>query len=415
MRKSMADLQRTVICSSVLIGLLGMGATANAHEIEVNRLPCNDLCQTWLGHSGHEDSTGSTNAKLKPTDKRSIRLGRPTASAPPLKKRRPEKEAAKVKRNRLSTEHPAPEASETAVAAKHARLRTREAQANVPLPIPHPVMPRVGPALAAGTHTPAAPKLSPSPHKLSEAAAIPVEGTRPPALINPVLPPVPDVPAAPESFKLQKELPATSPPIAAVAPSSPGTTSLSQVPTIGTAATHDDVTKPIADTKSGSSTPINASDRGRPDDQATPAYKPAVAQPSTVVASLPSPVNAGSSLRNDDHPSGSTQEGALQPVPDLAGTPLSVTVGQISEQQQGTDVHVVVVNVLQREMKDVEIRCRARDAQDLQVAEASVLIASIAPADVAFGQVLFPAEIMAKDNKFTCDVGKIAAANDVAP
>ena len=78
-------------------------------------------------------------------------------------------------------------------------------------------------------------------------------------------------------------------------------------------------------------------------------------------------------------------------------------------------MHVVVVNVLQREMKGVDVRCRARDAQGLQVAEASVHIASIAPSDVAFGQVLFPAEITAQDNKFTCDVGRIAAAHGVTP
>ena len=415
MRKSIVDPAKTIICSFFLIGLLGVVTPTNAHEIEVNGLPCNDLCQAWLGYNRHGDFTGSTTSNLKPMDQRSSRLGRPTASAPPLKRRRPEKEAVKVERNRPATERSAPEISKTAVAAKHVRPRNWEAQANVPLPVPQPMMPRVGPALAAGAPKPSASRSPVNLHKLSEAAVLPDEGTRPPASINRALPPIPDGPAAPEISKRQKEPLHTSPPTAAVAPSSPGASSLSQMPTIATAATHDDVTKPIPDTKSGSPSPMDIGDKGRPENQATPASKPAVAQPSTVVASLPSPANAGSGLRNDDHPSGSTQEDSLQPIPELAGTPLPVTVGQISAEPRGTNVHVVVVNVLQREMKGVDVRCRARDAQGLQVAEASVHIASIAPSDVAFGQVLFPAEITAQDNKFTCDVGRIAAAHGVTP
>ncbi|MGI4763861.1 MAG: hypothetical protein ACRYGP_02150 [Janthinobacterium lividum] len=102
-------------------------------------------------------------------------------------------------------------------------------------------------------------------------------------------------------------------------------------------------------------------------------------------------------------------------MPELAGAPLRVTVGQVSAEPRGTDVHVVLVNVLQREMKGVDVRCRARDAQGLQVAEASAHIASIAPSDVAFGQVLFPAEITAQGNTFTCEGGGTTAADGVTP
>ncbi len=415
MRNSLVYLPRNIICLSFLIALLGIEVPANAHEIQVNGSPCNDLCQAWLGYNGHGDSTGSTITNLKPMDQRSTPPSRPTASAQPLKIRRPEKEVVKVERNHPSTERSAPEVSKTAVAAKHVRPRSREAQANVPLPVPQPVMPRVGPALTAGAPKHAASRSPASSHKLSEAAALPDESTRPPASISRALPLMPDRPAAPDTSKLQKEPPQTSPPTAAVAPSLPGASSLSQMPTIATAATHGDVTKPLPDPKAAASTPIDTGNGGSPNDQATPAYKPAVQQPSTVVASLPSPANVGSVLRNDDHPSGSTQEDNLQPLPELAGTPLPVTVGRISAEPRGTDVHVVVVNVLEREMKDVDVRCRARDAQGLQVAEASAHIASIAPSDVAFGQVLFPAEITAQDNKFTCDVGRTAAADGVTP
>ena len=285
----------------------------------------------------------------------------------------------------------------------------------MPLPVPQPVMPSGGPASAAGTSMPAASRFPASPRKFSEAAALPDAGRRPPASISRALPPMPDRPAAPDTPKLQKDPPQTAPPTAAVAPSSPSAPSSPQMPSVAAAATHDDVTKPSPDTKGAPPTSIDAGDGGRPDDQTTPASKPAAAQPPTVVASLPSPANAGSDLRNDDHPSGSTQESSLQPIPELAGTRSPVTIGQISAEPSGTDVHIVVVNILQHEMKDVDVRCRARDAEGLQVAEASAHIASIAPSDVAFGQVLFPAEITAQDNKFTCDVGRIAAADGMTP
>ncbi len=202
-RKS-TDLPKTIICSSALILLLVIGAPANAHEIQVNGSPCNDLCQAWLGYDGHGDSTGSTTANFKLMHRRSTPPSRPTSSAPPLKTRRPEKEVVKVERNYPSTEPSAPEVPQKAVAAKHVHPEDREAQANVPLPVPRPVMPRVEPALAAGATT-AASRSPASPRNLSEAAAPPDEGTRPPASIIQALPPMPDRPAAPDTSKLQKE------------------------------------------------------------------------------------------------------------------------------------------------------------------------------------------------------------------
>ncbi len=414
MQRSLVDLPKSIICLFALISFLGIGAPTNAHEIEVNGSPCNDLCQAWLGYGGHGDATGSTTANFKLMHRRSTPPSRPTSSAPPLKTHRPEKEVVKVERNYPSTEPSAPEVRQKGVAAKHVHPEDREAQANVPLPVPRPVMPRVEPALAAGAST-AASRSPASPRKLSEAAAPPDEGTRPPASIIQALPPMPDRPAAPDTSKLQKEPSQTLAPTAAVAPSTPGASASSQMPTIATAATHGDVTKPLPDPKAAAPTPIDTGDGGRPNDQATPAYKPAVQQPSTVVASIPSPADAGSGLRDADHPSGSTQEDRLQPTPELAGTLMPVTVGHISAEPRGTDVHVVVVNLLQREMKDVYIRCRARDAQGLQVAEASAYLESIAPSDVAFGQVLFPAEITAQDNKFTCETGNVEASRDGTP
>ena len=142
---------------------------------------------------------------------------------------------------------------------------------------------------------------------------------------------------------------------------------------------------------------------------------PTVSRSSDVVASISSPVDARNGSRDDDRPSGKLQHSILQPIPELAGKPLPVTVGQITVEPRGTDVHVVLVNILQQEIKDVDVMCRARDAQGMQVAEAFAHIATIAPLDVAFGQVILPNEIKISNSKITCEIGKFMAANNTIP
>lgn len=412
MQHIIIDRPKIIICLLSLMGLLGAGAPISAREIQVDGLACNDLCQAWLGYTGHDGITGPTIETSKSRDQRSTLPSRPTRSASPSVRRPPEEETAKVDRIHPVARRSAPKVPETTVAAKHARLRNREARSGVPLP----AMPSGRPASAASGPLPAASRSPAGPRGLDEAAALPDAGTKPPASIDRASPPLPpDRPALPDASKSSKGPSRTAAPTAAVAPPSPGAVSPPPIPNLVEAATLDDGAEPSPDARAVPPIPISAGAGDRPNDQAPSPSKPAASPPSTVVATLPSPAHAGSGPRIDVHPSGSTQEGRLQPVPELAGTPLRVTVGQISAEPRGTDVHVVLVNVLQREMKDVDIRCRAHDAQGLQVAEASAHIASIAPSDVAFGQVLFPAEITAQDNTFTCDVGRIAAADGVTP
>ena len=142
---------------------------------------------------------------------------------------------------------------------------------------------------------------------------------------------------------------------------------------------------------------------------------PTVSRFSDVVASISSSVDARNGSRDDDRLSEKLQHSILQPIPELAGKPLPVTVGQITVEPRGTDVHVVLVNILQQEIKDVDVMCRARDAQGMQVAEAFAHIASIAPLDVAFGQVILPNEIKISDSKIVCETGKVMATNNELP
>ena len=79
-----------------------------------------------------------------------------------------------------------------------------------------------------------------------------------------------------------------------------------------------------------------------------------------------------------------------------------VTVSRVSAEPQNTDVHIVVVNASTQDVRNIDVRCDARDAQGLQVAQASTRLADIAPSDVVFGQVLFPSEITSGDAKFAC-------------
>ncbi len=221
--------------------------------------------------------------------------------------------------------------------------------------------------------------------------------------------PAPDLPVAPDTTRLTKESSQTASVSPSLAPSqiesSPGPTS----PSAANAA------KPLTSTAKAVGAPTDNEASSKPVKPASADPAPPAAAPPALVASLPSRVDAGSSLRNDDHPSRTTQEESLQPIPELAEDRLHVSIGQISADPHATDVHVVVVNTLQHEINDLDVRCRAHDAEGLQVAEASAHIASIAPSDVAFGQVLFPSEITTRDNRFTCDVGRDAAADTASP
>ncbi len=395
MPKPARDRRKLIICLFVLAVSAWDGTAADSREVEVDGLPCNDLCQAWLGYRGGGDRVGSGVGKAHPIVRPSIRYDRSMASRPPSEFRRPETAAARMERGSPTPVGSAPKLFRSTASAKRVRAPIRVAQESVPLPSLRPGTVSDRPAVPVKAPAPPAdrpPKPSPG---ANEAAVTSNTGVRRGAPLGSAPPPAVDRPAAADAPSPAKEPTRNEPPAAAAVVTPPAASPPPRAPRVAAAG-------PIGE-------------EAEPSAHVPPAPAPVAAAPSTVVASLPPRAEGGSSLRNDDPSGRDTQEGVLRPLPGSAGDSVSVKIGQISAEPRGTDVHVVVVNVLQHEMKDVDVRCRAQDAQGLQVAESSARIASIAPSDVAFGQVLFPSEITTRDNKFTCEVGRIAAAEGATP
>ncbi len=59
--------------------------------------------------------------------------------------------------------------------------------------------------------------------------------------------------------------------------------------------------------------------------------------------------------------------------------------GQAASELRGTAVHVVIVNVQYHNLKDIDVLCTMRDAQGLQLAKASVHMATTALSDIVSG------------------------------
>ncbi len=392
MLKPARDRHKLIICLFVLAASACAGTAADSREVEVDGLPCNDLCQAWLGYGRGGDRVGPGVEKAHPIGRPSMRYDRPMASRPPSQFRRPQTEVARTEHDSSTPEGSAPKVFRTTASAKHVRPPIRVAHESVPLPTPRPGAVNGRPTVPVKAPADRLPEPSPG---ITEAAVASNTGVRRDAPLGSAPSPAVDRPAAADAPSPAKGSTRNEPPAAAAVAIPSAASPLPRAPRI-------DAAGPIGE-------------EVEPSDHVPLDPAPVAVAPSTVVASLPPPAEGGSSLRNDDLSSRDTQDGVLQPLPASAGDSVSVKIGQISAEPRGTDVHVVVVNVLQHEMKDVDVRCRAQDAQGLQVAESSARIASIAPSDVAFGQVLFPSEITTRDNKFTCEVGRIAAAEGVTP
>ena len=396
---------RNVLVLSMSVIFLSLGEPSKAREIEVDGRPCNDLCQAWLGLGRTQGLPEETSERSKPSIRQPIVVLRPVVSKPVNTVRRPKMEAEEAEPAAAVHRRIHHEVRNATARGDHIRLEIREAKADVPLPIPRPTLQNASPAVATDDSTSAASRSPEASHDPTKAAAPADVGMEAAALKGQVPAPTLERRAAPEVRGLSKggsqaELP--PPPVAMPSRAAFPSYQLSQVAT----------TVPVEDAPKRSAAmsadpPVSAGVSGadKPSVQAAPAREATVARPSIVVASLPPLPHAEERRRDDDRPGENTQEGSLRPMPELAGGRLPVTIGQVSAEARGTDVHVVIVNVLQHEIKDVDVTCRAHDARGLQVAEASAHIENIAPSDVAFEQVFFPAGITAKDSKFICDVG----------
>ncbi|RYB07928.1 hypothetical protein [Lichenibacterium ramalinae] len=195
-----------------------------------------------------------------------------------------------------------------------------------------------------------------------------------------------------------------------------------------------DAVAAVSDTPSALTTPpASAVPQPAPQDPAAPrasappsvaaaaqptAAQPARAQPDPAPAPTP-PARALAALPAPPEPPLPTvaspkapplQEGLGRTEPAGTAAALPVTVGQVGADRAGTEVHVVVVNVLGRDVSDVDVRCDAQDPRGLPLGRASTRIATIAQADVAFGRVVFAPDVSAAGSRFTCVAGFAAAA-----
>ena len=413
MQKYMNGRPKIIICCLTLGASASAISPAESREIQVNGLPCNELCQAWLGYATHGSITRSISENIHPVVRLPVQKGRLT-TAEPLRSHRPKTEVVKTDFHTPIAERPTLEPPKVVVSPEHVRSQVKVARETKPLPVSRPTALSKPPTLVVTIPAPLTPrpsKLAPQP---TEAATVPDRGTRRAASLDPSPPAAPersvDTTSTIDKPYLQKNPARGAPPTSALA-STPASPSKSRM---AAASPIDDARKQPSNT-SALTTPSIAGETLKLPSSPVPLQLEPASQVATVEAALPSSVAKESAPRTDGRQSKDMQEGALQPSRSSAGDSLSVKIGQVSAEPRGTDVHVVVVNVLPKEMKDIDVRCRARDAQGLQVAEVSTRIANVAPSDVTFERILFPSEITPKDNTFTCEVEKMAATDIATP
>lgn len=347
-------------------------------------LPCNDLCRAWLALGAAEGP--AVERRPAPVQRHDISVPAPKG-APAGKSVR----AAKV------VPHPArePKAIETGEASRPAKVakrvpprsrsRVEVARTAAPVPVRRPASLMPGSAAAAdapsasqavvhpvpeeGSAAPSgsagASRLGPAPAQAGQGGAVTVATPADRAVSARSL--APPLERAGET------------PREATAGASPGRTALVNGPTVG------------------------------PDVAALPA---APAPDGTRMAALPLPAVAAPQPREPSTAGKERIDGSDGRRPD---GPLSVKIGRVGAEGGGTAVHVVVINGLQGDVKDVDVRCEARDAQGMQVGDAETRIADVAKAEVAFGSVRFPSELTAANSRFSCIAARFAVSVAAAP
>lgn len=394
----------SVMVFQVLVGGLIISEPAIANSVTSDSIHCNDLCRSWMGYDKDRSRAGSFTGERKPAANPLDDHYRSATIKQPIQMHHSKLNNVKSDRA-VSVTGSAILEPPKATAVKLSPLKLREAHERAPLPVPRPEIVNSPLAMAVDASQADALRHLRLPHKPTEAAALSRAEVMPTVPIRAPLIPAPDLPITPDTANLIKGPSniASALPVVDVVPSP-----IVSHP-VPISATANSAVKPTADSNAGAGAPTTAELANKPSDRIAADPAPTTSPP-TIVASLPSSVDTGAESSIDEHSHPVVHDNSLQITPEAVSSPLRVTVGQISTDTRGTDIHVVVVNVLRYEAKDVDIRCRARDAQGLQVAEASAHIASIAPSDVAFDQVILPSEITTRDNSFSCEVGWMADA-----
>lgn len=383
---------RSVLLVSALATLVAC-ASAHASDVIIGGLHCNDLCQSWMGYRRPEIGGAPTTPGVGRMHSRIPRRAT-VASAPAPVPHRPKVEEATSGRAAPARVRVRPHGPEVAASRRTPRP-TREARKGSPAPSSRTASP-VDPAVVASIPpAPAKPAPAEAPLRLVDPAVTPEAGPPTAALRRPTSPVAPGPSRGASDAAAPAPAPDAVPTRPAPHPSAP-------------AASAPAASDPRRDADAAPTVPPPPSAAGGSERRESSEPQPPVPQP-PVVASLPPP--AGTDIAgHDGRPGGDTQNGDGRIRPGPVRRALPVSIGQIRTDPHGTDVHVVVVNVLRRGVDAVRVDCKARDARGQQVAEAASEIADIAPSDVGLGRVRFPPEITTRDNTFTCDSDTIGEA-----
>ncbi len=408
--------------AALLFVTMGMTPHARAertYEFHGRSLPCNELCQAWLGLNTPGDRPDSTGESTGPAQPRR-HLRKNLAAAPAPKGNAPH---ARPETGKAVTLHPtvpssAGSGSQPPTPLRRPRLAATHAQERVPLPAPRPDF-----AIAPAAVTVVDVRPLPTPSSLHPFIK-PPEGVRAPDKGGAGLASGDHVthPASNAAAARPPAIPRVVGP--APAPSGPESPKLAREPAGNTFNAPSEVKREPGEAGRGL-------DDGR-------------AAPRAVVAALPDPLPAGGESgipfaekapnvahlapepvltdtergsRDDAALTGEPHTGNLASLPtrEPASSFVLVTVGQIKTDARNTYVDVVVVNTSQRKLQDLDVRCDARDAQGLQVTQGSTTIRDVPPSDVAVGQALFPSQITGDNSNFSCVVERFSDPPGSAP
>lgn len=400
MRNSMACRRGIAICASLLAGTVGAVPRVQAFGYTYQEQPCNDLCREWLAQPAPEEWRVQS-AMGVGRDARRPTLRHPTIAPEPSPGHRRHgpglDEARRVRPDtaRAVPERPGPQEGPMRSRTGSGDAAVRRTAANV--------RPRPMAAEAAPHGPPSSSRLSPERIGGLPPRVVGQGGTASSARA------VPDAPGpsrGPRGLALA-DAPGDHAPVAPLPAAPPA-----RVPVPPVSADGGPKASREATTDTGAEFGHTVTG-AHPSASTIPERNPAPVP--TVVTTLRPPADAGDASPPASRQGGGIRYGSIRPVAFPPEGPLSVKIGQVSAGPLGTDVHVVVVNVLSREMRDVDVRCRVRDARGLQVAEASARIAGVAPSDVAFGRVLFPSGVTVDGDRFACEVETFGAVDGTTP
>ena len=355
---------------------------AHAKDKTVDGQPCNDLCQAWLSARLGQENVKTTvhfEAPIKKDNNTSLlkaeREGVPNSALDYLQSKAPPVRKRKFSHDLFS------EGSSKKV--------KRLARDDVPLPPAKPAWLETAGSRKADTPLIAAPAPVPESNLTKPVAAAALG--RPENLAE-VPSRSPALTIARDASAPQLDLRKGSPLSARGAGSQTDFGGVSSGQGVGTAGQGQSSTQPASGVALEAERP--ASPVSKPPSEADAPTQMVTLRDEVSVASGTTS-RAGDTLTPDSNT-------AIVPTSGLLTGGFSVAVGQITANQQSTDIHIIVVNLAQRAATGVRVQCNADDLQGNRIAEMYSEIDRIDPSDVAFQQLSFPPSVRPANSRFFC-------------